>query len=557
MDFFYKLPNSDLDNGLRKLETDKDVLELLTHVSKYKVIDLYVDHSVSKNPKNVEPALLENVPDDSHDVLESVDNDVVDDVSEDEWLRNCLNKVGRLNKNVGQSSRNESPNVDVGNNGSEGEDGSESEHGSDSDHGSDSEHGSNSDNESDSDDSDFVVDQDQMMNDVEVDMAEFRSNIDKNAEWVGCAEIVEEVTEVVENEEVDYEDLGSGSDSDDEGERRKALRKVARMNKVHAGSEGTIWKENFFIGQTFGNSKLIKEMVTRVAVEQRRDLWLKKNDKLRVRAVCRGKIPNFTSDGPADGPEVKGKPIKSKKASGSKIRSKGVSIKHSEPECPWSLQCSKLPNEDTWQVKTFEDVHKCLQSRTVKKCTATFLSKEVEETIKPNPKIPVSALKDQLQKKLEIGISNQKVQRAKQMARERVIGDYTKQYAQLRDYLIELQKQNPDTTVRIDLERPNDPTVLERKFKRVYICLGALKEGFKKGKRDLLGLDGCFLSGPFPGQVLTAVGVDPNNGIYPLAYAIVEAETKESWKWFLDWLGDDLNLFSNSNFTFITDRQKV
>lgn len=113
MDFFYKLPNTDLDNGLRKLETEKDVLELMTHVSKYKVIDLYVDHCVSKNSKNVELALVENVADDTQDVLENVDNEVVDDVSEDEWLRNCLSKVGRLNKNVGQSSRNESPNVDV------------------------------------------------------------------------------------------------------------------------------------------------------------------------------------------------------------------------------------------------------------------------------------------------------------------------------------------------------------------------------------------------------------------------------------------------------------
>ncbi|GKF33359.1 mutator type transposase, partial [Tanacetum coccineum] len=71
-----------------------------------------------------------------------------------------------------------------------------------------------------------------------------------------------------------------------------------------------------------------------------------------------------------------------------------------------------------------------------------------------------------------------------------------------------------------------------------------------------MGLDGCFLSGPYPGQILTAVGVDPNNGIYPLAYAVVESETKESWLWFLDCLGDDLELFRNSNFTFISDRQK-
>ncbi|GJS95568.1 mutator type transposase, partial [Tanacetum coccineum] len=145
-------------------------------------------------------------------------------------------------------------------------------------------------------------------------------------------------------------------------------------------------------------------------------------------------------------------------------------------------------------------------------------------TIKPNPKIPIAALKDQLQKKFELGVSKAKVFRAKQMAQDNVIGDFVNQYARLKDYALELQEQNPDTTIKIDVERTCDPTSDTRKFGRIYI--------------------------------LTAVGVDPNNGTYPLAYAVVEAETKYSWTWFLDCLGDDLQLVRNSNFTFITDRQK-
>ncbi|XP_076956792.1 uncharacterized protein LOC143632090 [Bidens hawaiensis] len=64
------------------------------------------------------------------------------------------------------------------------------------------------------------------------------------------------------------------------------------------------------------------------------------------------------------------------------------------------------------------------------------------------------------------------------------------------------------------------------------------------------------MKGPFPGQVLTAVGLDANNGIYPVAYSIVEAENKSSWTWFLQYLGNDLDIDSNSYFTFISDRQK-
>ncbi|GKD92669.1 mutator type transposase, partial [Tanacetum coccineum] len=119
-----------------------------------------------------------------------------------------------------------------------------------------------------------------------------------------------------------------------------------------------------------------------------------------------------------------------------------------------------------------------------------------------------------------------------------------------------LKERNPDTTVKIDVERDYEPDSMTRQFRRIYVCLGALKSRFKVGQRDLLGLDGCFMSGPFPMQILTAVGVDPNYGIYPLAYAIVESKNKQAWLWFLDCLGDDLELFRNSNFKFVTDRQK-
>ncbi|GKB58759.1 zinc finger, SWIM-type containing protein [Tanacetum coccineum] len=82
----------------------------------------------------------------------------------------------------------------------------------------------------------------------------------------------------------------------------------------------------------------------------------------------------------------------------------------------------------------------------------------------------------------------------------------------------------------------------------------ATKERFIGLWQSLLGLDGAFMKGPYPGQLLTAVGLDGNNGIYPLAYAILEKETTCSWTWFLECLGDDLGMTKESNFTFISDR---
>jgi hypothetical protein len=190
-------------------------------------------------------------------------------------------------------------------------------------------------------------------------------------------------------------------------------------------------------------------------------------------------------------------------------------------------------------------------------CTSKFIAKQIREQINRNPDIPTRALQEELEQKLQISVSRMKAFRAKQQAKTDNRGDYQSQYSMLRDYCEELMKQNPGTTIKIDVEHPPNPNATIRQFKRIYICLGALKAGFKECRRELIGLDGAFMKGPFPGQVLTAVGVDSNNGIYPVAYAVVEAETKDSWTWFLQCLGPDLDLESNSNFTFITDRQKV
>lgn len=78
----------------------------------------------------------------------------------------------------------------------------------------------------------------------------------------------------------------------------------------------------------------------------------------------------------------------------------------------------------------------------------------------------------------------------------------------MRDYVEELQKTNPNTTVRITVQTATDPSSLTRVFKRMYVCLGTLKDGYKACQKELLGLYGAFMRGPFPGQLFTDVCID-------------------------------------------------
>jgi hypothetical protein len=94
-------------------------------------------------------------------------------------------------------------------------------------------------------------------------------------------------------------------------------------------------------------------------------------------------------------------------------------------------------------------------------------------------------------------------------------------------------------------------------FKRIYVCFYACKRAFATTCRPLIGLDGCFLKGRDGGHLLAAIGKDGNNQMLPIAFAVVEAETKEVWDWFLELLLGDLNGIANKKWSFISDQQKV
>ncbi len=65
-------------------------------------------------------------------------------------------------------------------------------------------------------------------------------------------------------------------------------------------------------------------------------------------------------------------------------------------------------------------------------------------------------------------------------------------------------------------------------FQRLYISLDACKKGFKYGCRSVVCLDACHLKGEVGGQLLCAIRKDGNDDMFPIAYAVVEDETKAS-----------------------------
>jgi len=228
--------------------------------------------------------------------------------------------------------------------------------------------------------------------------------------------------------------------------------------------------------------------------------------------------------------------------------------KCAQADCRWEIYCSWSKVNQSFQVKTYYPDHTCCRGFKNKQATRKWVVNKLQHQIKIQPSITYSECFDYMKREFGILVNDSKLFRAIKEARELVEGSLREQYGRIWDYSHEILRSNPRSSCLIDvIPIPNAPP----QFQRIYICLEACKLGFKAGCRPFIGLDGCFLKGYYGGQLLAAVGQDANNQIFVIAYAIVDVENKDNWKWFLTLLHTDLGDFKEHGWNFMSDMQKV
>lgn len=199
-----------------------------------------------------------------------------------------------------------------------------------------------------------------------------------------------------------------------------------------------------------------------------------------------------------------------------------VQAKCKHETCPWLIYASKVQNEDTMQVKKYNAKHKCPRLQRVTHANSKWLADMYKDEIWTNPKWPVDSMITIMQKKVKLVFNKSQMYRAKRKVFKMGSGCDSEQYALLWSYAEEIKKSNPETTVKIKCKQVEGKAV----FKRFCICWGSLKRGFLEGCRPVICLDGCHLKSSSGGILLSAVGIDANNCMYPFAYAVVEKEKK-------------------------------
>lgn len=209
--------------------------------------------------------------------------------------------------------------------------------------------------------------------------------------------------------------------------------------------------------------------------------------------------------------------------------------------------------DNFWKIVSLVDTHSCCRSSKNRHARPKILAKKLLPTIRHTPKMKLKAIIGECQNRWGVVLNIYQAGRVRKEALKLIHGAEQEQYTHLRSYADELLRSNPNSTMIIKTEMGEDGPV----FQRMYVCFATCKLAFARNCRPLIGLDGCFLKGVYGGQLLAAVGKDGNNQMFPIAFAVVEAETKDSWQWFMELLMEDLNTIRQREWTFISDQQKA
>ncbi|CAM8990468.1 unnamed protein product [Rhodiola kirilowii] len=206
-------------------------------------------------------------------------------------------------------------------------------------------------------------------------------------------------------------------------------------------------------------------------------------------------------------------------------RSGRISAQCRNQNCPWRIAASRHVDTDGafyFQINSLNPHEKCALDFKNAKLTATYLATHYLEAFRDNPKWETDAFQKHVKREFEVDVSLKKCWRANVQAQKIIDGSIDEQYKLLNDYCAALKKWNPGTSVYLATE--------SGRFQRIYICLDACKRGFLAGCRPIISLDACHLKGAYNGQIHEAVGRDGNDNMFPIAYAICESESKDTWR---------------------------
>ncbi|XP_034685642.1 uncharacterized protein LOC117914406 isoform X2 [Vitis riparia] len=226
-----------------------------------------------------------------------------------------------------------------------------------------------------------------------------------------------------------------------------------------------------------------------------------------------------------------------------------VTVKCKSQGCPWRIYASRLSTTQLICIKKMHTTHTC-EGAIVKagyRATRGWVGTIIKEKLKVSPNYKPKDIADDIKREYGIQLNYSQAWRAKEIAREQLQGSYKEAYSQLPFFCEKIKETNPGSFATFETKEDSS-------FHRLFISFHAAISGFQQGCRPLLFLDSTPLNSKYQGMLLTATAADGDDGVFPVAFAVVDAETDDNWSWFLLELKSAVSIARP--ITFVADFQK-
>ncbi|PWA57007.1 PB1 domain-containing protein [Artemisia annua] len=258
----------------------------------------------------------------------------------------------------------------------------------------------------------------------------------------------------------------------------------------------SVWKSAISgVGQEFSNVYEFREALQRYAMANGFEYKLKKNDTNRVSGVCTGE------------------------------------------GCSWKFNAVWVPTTESFKIKTMNNVHTCdLESR------VNSLVITLNEKLQESPHLKPKEIANQLLKDSGVDLNH-----GTMVVRDERLGSDKESYNLLPWFCDKIIETNPGSISKLIVGE-------NKRFKALFVSFYASLYGFQNSCRPLLFLEATSLRSMYGEVLLTANAIDGNDDFFPVAFAIVDVEDDNNWRWFLEQFKAAI-LYSQP-MTFVFDMEK-